>query len=101
MHIYQKNLPFEVTNMKRRAKSKINLSAVIVTVWHSETSSVVMLYARPSKHHGTKPQDHHSSFTYLRKRFAVFQFHTFDSRLFCRTSVKMCDDHVSVLNSNK
>lgn len=87
--------------MKHRAKRKINLSALIVSVWYSETSSVVMLYARPSKHHGTKPQDHHSSFTYLRKHFAVFQFHTFDSRLFDRTSVKLFYDHVNMLNSNK
>ena len=101
VRISQKNLPSEVTHMKRRAKRKISLPAVIVSVLHSETSSVVRLYARPSKHHGTKPQDHHCSFSYLRKGFAAFHFHTYASRLFDRASVKLCDDHVNMLNSNK
>ena len=81
VRISQKNLPSEVTHMKRRAKRKISLPAVIVSVLHSETSSVVRLYARPSKHHGTKPQDHHCSFSYLRKGFAAFHFHTYAGRL--------------------
>lgn len=79
-------LPFEGTNMRHRATEKAHPSPLIDSILYSVHSVGL---ANHFERHGTKPQDHHSSFGYFQMSLL--------SLIFIWTAAKCCSQLIHKL----